>query len=259
MGHIRLGRLPKTRQWSGVFKALGGDSINIADLSRALSIAAQKQFAELEGNRAISFCFWVLVRVATASRGNNFIEELSEIGLKETNITSGLSFVQHIGRLVEKEVTKQGQPSIFVRMAELSLREILSYHIGEKSRTLFGTDINDIQKACKAISTQAQFGKVAMEFFARFMSHSIRYLTDKELSNFVGPDKALSSPSQALDFHQYLDQYCSESAKIVQEYAAGWFSKQNWESNNNISQADTISFTAYALQKIIMDLQGTSS
>ncbi len=49
--------------------------------------------------------------------------------------------------------------------------------------------------------------------------------------------------------------YCTETAKIVEEFAAGWFSKHNWESNNNISEETTAAFTAYAFEKIQMELR----
>jgi hypothetical protein len=255
VGHIRVGRLPKTRPWQGLFDHLQGGQADAAQVAQATSEAAQQQFAALEGDRHINYCFWFLVRLVTAARGDDFAGDLEQLGLRSVSFTSGLGFVQQVARTVEKELRKRGPPTVFSRMAELSLRQVLSANLVDQSQTLFGTGPEEIQAACRTISTRQRFGQVAKEFFANLMSRSIRYLTDKELSNYVGPCDALASPEQVLQFQQALDRHCGETAKIVEEFAAGWFSKHNWETNNDISEKAASGFTAYALQKIQMDLR----
>ena len=89
MGHIRLGRLPKSKSWSKVFEVLKGDNINPGDLARATSIAAQQQFTALQKDQSINYCFWVLVRVVTAARTGDFSGELERLGVQTTGVTSG--------------------------------------------------------------------------------------------------------------------------------------------------------------------------
>jgi hypothetical protein len=255
MGHLRLGRLPKTRRWAGVFALLEGENVSPEALARATATAAQEQFAALEGDQAINYCFWVLVRIATAARGDDFIGELRRLGVQNPQITSGLGFVHQITQVVEKELSRRGHPTVFVRIAALSLREVLSANIIEQSRSLFGTSLLDIQAACRTLSTRLHFGEVAREFFAHFTGRSLQYLVDKELSNYVGAEKPFTSSEQVLEFHQALHHYCFETAKIVEDFASGWFSKNNWETNNNISEETTAAFTAYAFEKIQMELR----
>ncbi len=255
MGHIRIGRLPKTRQFAGVFDALGSDRIDAPEIAKATAIAARQQFSQLARDEAINYCFWVLVRIASASRSQNFAGELNEIGIKADRVTSGLSFVQQVSRAVEEGLRDRGQTSVFVQMAALSLREVLSGNIIEKSNTLFGSDFKDVQAACRAISTKKNFGKVAKEFYSNFISRSLRYITDKEISNYVGPGKSVSSPHQVIEFHHALDRYCLESSRIVEEFAGGWYSKNNFETNNNISEDLARGFTSYALEKIQMEIR----
>ena len=116
------------------------------------------------------------MRVVTAARGDDFAGELAQLGIQNFPITSGLGFVQQVAHTVEKELRKRDETAVFSRMAELSLREVLSANIIEQSRSLFGTSLQEIQSACRAISTQVRFGEVAKEFFAQFTSRSIRYL-----------------------------------------------------------------------------------
>jgi hypothetical protein len=255
VGHVRVGRLPKTKPWAGLFHQLQGTGVNAGQIAQATAKAAQEHFAALEGDRRINYCFWFLARLVTAARSDDFTGELARLGLTNPSFTSGLAFVQQVSRTVEREQRKRGQPTVFSRMAELSLRQVLSANLVQQSQTLFGTGQGEIQAACRAISTRQQFGRVARDFFAAFMSRTIRYVTDKELSNYVGPTGAMASPTQVLEFEQALNRHCQETAKIVEEFAGGWFSKHNWEANNDISERETAGFTAYALQKIQMDLR----
>ena len=255
MGHIRLGQLPKTRKWAGVFSLLSGATISAADFSEEIALAARDEFAALKGNQGISYCFWILARIVTAARSDNFVAELTRLGIKTSHIDSGLGFVKQVGEAVQREVRKRSGPSVFVEIAQLTLREILVSNVASQSQSLFGTTIADVQRACRAVSTQRLFGAIAREFFAKFMARSIQHLSDKEISNHIGPAGPLSSSDAVLKFYAALERYCVETSRIVEDYSGGWLSKQNWETNNDITEDAALGFTAYALEKLQMELQ----
>ena len=231
MGHITLKRIPRTKPWIGVIKQLGRDEINIEELSRAIADATRHNYAALEGNRGVNYCFWMLVRIITSSRidqassSNRFINELATLGINVTNINSGLSFIQQISKTVEKKISQRTKASIFVEMAQLSLREVLTANIVEESRSIFGTNLQDIQSACYKISSPERFGKVAREFFADFMRRTIQFITDKEISNYIGPDKPIHNREQIVEFNKDLSRYCYETARIVEEFLLVGFLK----------------------------------
>jgi hypothetical protein len=254
MGHIRLGRIPKTKPWRSLFEALETGDVSAAALSKATALGLQTEVAGLQRDQAINYCFWVLVRLATAARAD-FGAELRQLGIQPEAVSSGLGFVQQVSRSVERELKARGESSVFGRMAELTLREVLSANIVEQSRSLFGTSLDDVKSACRAISTTKNFGQVAKDFYAAFISRSIQYVTDKEISNYIGSNKPLASPQDVLKFQESVERYCRETANIVQEFAGGWFSKNNWETNNNIPEHEASDFTSYALQKIQMELR----
>jgi hypothetical protein len=77
-------------------------------------------------------------------------------------------------------------------MASLSLREVLTGNIAERAKSLFGTSIKDVQAACRAFSSPKNFALLAKQFYATFTNRSLSFITDKELSNYVGPGKSLS-------------------------------------------------------------------
>lgn len=255
MGHIRLGRLPKTQPWSGVFQVLESESLDAGRLASATAAAAHGELWAIGQDPAVNYCFWVLVRTATAARSSDFAAELHRLGVEASNLNSGVAFVHRVAQAVDRGVRERGQPTPFAQIATLSLREVLSANIVEQSKSLFGTTLQEIESACRRMSSQKRFGEVAKTFFASLMNRSIRFITDQEISNHVGATESIASPKEVQRFEKALHRYCEESAKIVEEFAAGWFSKHNWETNNDIPEEATAAFTAYALEKIQMELQ----
>ncbi len=255
MGHIRLGRLPKTSTWTGVFNALKEESISQVKLANATAVAARDQFETLEQNQGVNYCFWVLVRIATASRGSDFKGELNRLGLQNVGINSGLGFVNQVAQAVDKELKKRGLTSVFVQMAELSLRETLTSTLIENTQNLFGTKFEDIHSACRNLSSPSRFSQTSRKYFSHFISRIIKFVTDKEISNYVGPKGGLKSPERVLDFQHTLDLHCYQTSRIIEDFASGWYSKHNWQSNDNIKEEEASGFTAYALKKIQMELR----
>jgi len=255
MGHIRLGQLPKTKPWNKIFEILKEGKINPGELAKATVIASIDQFELLKKEKGLIFCFWMLVRILTASRGKDFRKELGELGVDYKQITSGVTFVREISKVIDSELKRKKQSNLFVSLAELSLRETLSENIIERSRSLFGSSFDEVQSACKEISTKKEFGRVSSEFFAKFLNKTISFYVDKELSNWIGPQGAFGNTADVLDFHKALERYCFETARIVHEFSSGWMSKNNWESNNKINIRQAAGFTSYALEKISMELQ----
>lgn len=254
MGHIRLGRIPKTRPWQSVFDVLNSENISAPQLAQAIGKAAQNEFRALKGDATVSFCYWVLTSIISAAKTENFVNRLEALGINVKNVTSTLEFVKIVSQYTADSTEKIGRTPAFTNIAELSLKETLSKAIVEQSKSLFETSIEDIQLACKKLATEKQFGRISRYFFSNFVNRSLQYVSDKELSNFIGPNYSLKTSSDALSFQNSLSLYCLQSSKIVEDFSGGWFSKQLWKTNNNISHEDAKGFMAYALEKVHMEL-----
>jgi ketopantoate hydroxymethyltransferase len=133
---------------------------------------------------------------------------------------------------------------------------VLSTHIVAQSQSLFGTTLSDIQKACRDFSSAPSFGAVSRDFFAHLFSRVVKFVADKEVSNYVGEGHGLQSSGDVLRLHDGIGVFCHESARIVEEYAGGWFSKHNWDTRSDIPESDAQGFTSYAFEKLLMELQG---
>src|SRR5258705_5073530 len=105
MGHIRLGRIPKTKPWQAVFDVFAKPNLNAIALASATASAVENEFSTLERNRSVNYCFWILVRLATGARGD-FRAELERLGVQPSKVSSGLSFVQQVSQVVGTELER---------------------------------------------------------------------------------------------------------------------------------------------------------
>src|SRR5258708_4813722 len=61
MGHVRLGRLPKTRRWAEVIALLTDSSPeDVAAIASATVQAADRRLRELARDPSLTYCFWLL-------------------------------------------------------------------------------------------------------------------------------------------------------------------------------------------------------
>ena len=170
MGHIRLGRLPKRVPWKDIFNTLSNDDWISENLARITANAAIGQFQELKGEPGPAYCFWILANIISATKTDNFAESLQSIGIITEGVKSAPHFLKNISQHTEDALNAFGRKSIFSNIAELSLRETLSTNVVRKSQTLFGTNLDDIQVACKSFASKKKFGQISRQFLSNFQS-----------------------------------------------------------------------------------------
>lgn len=255
MGHQRLGRLPKTRPWVQVVQLLGTSPQDSAAIASAVVEASDKRLLRLADDPSITYCFWLLARVAWAARSGSFLDQLSALGITVTEHGSALSFIADISEAVRKEFSTHPTSGHFAEVSSLALRQALSRTVGQEGPGLFTSSVQDVQRAFRTYSTPARFGQLARRFFADFMSRTLRSFVDRELANHVGVGAGPPTVEDSLEFMQALDTYAFQAARIVEEFAGGWYSKHNWESRGEISVDETQRFVAYALRKFRTELK----
>jgi hypothetical protein len=255
VGHLRLGRLPRTRRWGEVVELLDSSPGDTAAVARAVIEAADDRLRRLSRDPSVAYCFWLLTRITWAARGSTFIEDLSDLGIKIDRPGSALAFMAQVTDRARDELYRHPESGPFSELASLALRRALSETVGQQGPSLFGSSVDDLQRACRTYSTRAQFGSLARRFFGDFLARTLRYFVDRELSNHVGGASRLSNVAESLEFTQALDSYARQSARIVEQFSAGWYSKHNWESRGEVSRDEAQGFTAYALRKLRMELK----
>jgi hypothetical protein len=135
------------------------------------------------------------------------------------------------------------------------MRRALTETVGEQAPSLFGSPVDDLQRSLVAYSTRKNFGVLSKRFFGDFFARTLRYFVARELSNHVGFEHSLDSVLASNEFNRSLDLYTRQSAKIIEEFAGGWYSKHNWESKGEISLQEVQGFVAVALRKFRMEMK----
>lgn len=248
MGHIRLGRLPKTREWKQVIALIADGQASVKDIAMSTVTAAAGAFSNFDSDPGLSYCYWLLAQITWHARSDDFYEVLESLGLDICDETSALGFISKVSSHTASEVKGLGETTIFTEIAQLSMREVLTEIIGERSRTLFGTTPEDIRIACASLATKKQFGLLSRQFFSNFLNRTLQFFISKEISNYVGAGKSFEDIEAVEDFEIALDAFCYQSSKIVEDFAGGWYSKRNWEGD--ISLEDAKKFVHVAIEKL---------
>lgn len=248
MGHIRVGRLPKIKGWREVISLLDITNSSSAEVSIAIAKASKDYFNKVKTDPALVFSYWLLTQITYRARTNNFLEELSELGLNLRQITGALDFLSIVSNFARSEIKLRGENFPLCEFAQLSLREVLTETIGQQCQSLFGTTEEDIRLACRRYSNPNQFSKLARLYFSKVINRILQFFVSKESPNHVGSGRKFDDISKLTSFNDALEAYCYQSAKIVEVFSGGWYSKRNWQGE--ISEDDAKGFVAIAISKL---------
>jgi hypothetical protein len=255
MGHIRVGRLPKTVTWLRVSELLAESPEAIPLVAAATVEAAERQLRQLAENNALNYSFWLLTRIATAARVRNFVGDLGALGLNVQPDMTTLGFIVQLADHVREQNARFGLTSHVDDLATLALRGALTETVGAQGQSLFGSSVQDVQQAFRQYATDVQFGVVAHRFFGNFFGRTLRFVIERDLPNQVGGDKALGNVADAAEFSQSLDLYARQSAQIMRQFAVGWYGKNNWATKRAITQQQSRQFVRYAIRKLRTELK----
>ncbi len=254
MGHIRTGRLPKTRRWRQVVALLDAPTLDAPSVAKATALAAEQRLRALANDPSLVHCFWILTRLVTAARRPDFADALAEIGIAAKADEPILGFIARVSDQVRREVGAHPESGHFATLAALALRRALGETIGQHGRSLFGSSVEDLQAALRQYGGDVRFGRMAKVFFGDFFAATLSSFVERELSNRTGTSPGLASLGDSQEFADGLDRYARESARIMEEFAGGWYGKHNWESKGQIDHQETAGFVGYALRKLRAEL-----
>jgi hypothetical protein len=254
MGHTIVGRLPNYPRWQAVVAMLQWPELDAAAVAGATTWAAQDRLRQLRGDPSLTYCFWLLTRLASAARGPDFEAELAQLGLPAQRDESILQFIARVSDQTRVVLNRYPESGPFGEMAALALRHTLVETVGTQGRSLFGSSLDDLEEAFQRHGTASQFGELAQRFFGDFMARTLRFYVAHELPHAVGAP-GMASLTEAEAFSRALDRHTRETALLIEDFAARWYSRRRWLSEGMISQEEVAGFVAHALTKLRRDLQ----
>jgi hypothetical protein len=259
MGHVRLDRLPKTRLWKHVVELLTTTTDDIGVIADATTKAAEQRLRQLRNDSSFAYCFWLLTRIASASREEDFPRALAEIGIEIRADESALSFISNVSRQAAIVLEEHPESGHFSELASLSMRRALTESVGLQGTPLFESSVEDLRASFRRYSTPAQFGVTATLYFSDLFARTLRYYVEREVANSIGAEHALTSTASAQAFTDALDLYARQTARIMEQFAEQWYSKRNWQDEGKISLKQARRFTAHAIKKLQADFTLTES
>jgi hypothetical protein len=255
MGHVRLGRLPKTRRWQEVVSLLGNEEVSPASVATATLRAAGSHLEDMKRDPALRAAIEVLVRLASAGRAKDFKGALQEAGIRLPEGAKGPALYALLRQASRTALLKVAEASPATHIAADALDSALSRWLKNTSGDLFGTDITHLQAACRALSTKAVFSETTHHLFSDYLSRWLSYFLDKASPALVASSSRFPTAESLDGFQSSIALHAAESARVIAEFSGSWFSKRNFESGGRISSRDISGFVAHALTKLVMELQ----
>ena len=95
MGHIRLGKLARTRRWQEVIDLVGGSG-SAAAVAGATLDAADQELSAAANDPGVLRAFWLLTQLPDAARSEDFGAALRDLGLEVSDAPTRVSDSKHI-------------------------------------------------------------------------------------------------------------------------------------------------------------------
>ncbi len=252
MGHVRLGKLPKTREWRDVVELLTANA-DVAELAAAVAIAAEGELTSARGDPVLGNTVWLLTQLPLAARTERFAAEIGMLGFSPGSEHSLLAIVAGFSDAVERQSAGASGHTDLGELARQAASESLASLVGSQMPGLFGDGPNDLRIELAKFATKDRFARLTRDFFARLTNKTLDYYLSRVLADHVGPDRALTTLQDQSRFRAALELHCNEASKIVEQFAGGWFSKANYQGT--LTQRAAQNFSDYALKKVRDELR----
>ena len=149
MGHIRLGTLPRTRQWIQVLDLIGGRA-GMPDVAAATMDASQRGLLRAAKDPGLVYTVWLLTQVPLAARSKNFVARLRKLGLGVSDSPSLLEVVGAFTGAVDAHLRRTGGRTDLGEMAQMAASESLAALGTPANASLFETTAADVQQTIKS-------------------------------------------------------------------------------------------------------------
>lgn len=256
MGHIRVGRLPKTKKWTQVVEAIKADERHLSRIANATIEATGRDISSLSNEPSVYYPFFILSQIISKVDSENFVEALSELGIASRKISSTLEFINQTSEFIQKKIRKDGNPKELISEVALnSFTEVLTrVSIGE-TQSIFGSSFEDVRKTIRKYKSPEGFAELARIYFSSFLNRFLQYYLSRETSNLISPKHGFQNIGHLNSFDESIKTYSFQSSKVIEDFAGGWFSKKKWLGELNENEIKSFLYVAFKKLKAELDLE----
>lgn len=257
MGHVRLGKLPQTREWKAVVALLTDGHASFEEIAALSAEASEKALGSLTKDPVFIEAFWMLCQLPQAARASNFREALSKLGVTVGDQPTLAEIVNGFSKAMDNCMRRQANGrNDFAEMARNAAISSLTRMVQNQMPSLWQNHTpDDVRHALAHFTSSEHFGALAQEFYSDFTVRHLRYYLDRETPKHIGAGKYLPSLTALDSFNNALHNHCQEGSVIMRVFARDWYGKQYQNGEDPHSRDKVKGFTHIAVEKIKAEMK----
>jgi hypothetical protein len=258
VGHTRLGRIPKTQQWTDIVGQFTDATIpgamtspaNIAAIAAKALDATEEGLYRATADPGVRYTFFLMTQVALASRTPEWENKLRAYGVEITPNSTVFDLTAQLQDAIDRYVsrTRSGATDLS-EIAQKSAGEAITGFTTSDTGKLFEAEIRD---AVRPLSTKRGFGELGQRFFGTFVARFLNFYLSRVTAAQLG-SAGLRDLVDMSAFNRSLRTHCTQSARIVRDFCGEWYSKTEYQKGINLE--NTSGFLAVAFEKLRSELK----
>jgi len=230
MGHMRIGFLPRNKQWNAIVDQLslfGGNPTDVQHIAEATLTAIQSSYKRLPEDESVIKAVKFLTILSYSA---NQAEQGAFLNQSGYSVDSDMTLFSILSSAQQYISTETGSLEVNKMARDAAMKAVMVYHDAHKSNqlSLFG---DAAENTWSSAGTGAAFCEMARTFVAEFTEQQLRYCIERAAPRVINNlgllksfSETLSSQSTAISNHAF------DTSKLMQSWAAAWY-------NNNAASA----------------------
>lgn len=253
MGHERVGTLPRTKPWQNVVQGIADAASvdgDVSGLAGATLKNVRSRLRNVHKDAGFVASFRFLLHLALSASPVSGIASLGELVVDLEGNPSQLKLANELGQYV----ANNRQSAEYAEIARKAAVGVISAWTEQQTRQLpLPGEEKRVTDVWRKASDGKGFCEVARLYFGKFVEHYLNYFIGREASAHLKNTEDRERLARRLEDHaDGVSRHASETAKITQSFAAGWF---NNYARDGIPSEDEISkFLAHAVGKLCEEL-----
>lgn len=253
MGHIHLVVLPRSKKWQDVVSLLT-DGASTDDVVSGSALAAENDLLGASSDPVFVEAVRLMLAIPYAARAEDFALALRQAGLSIKGHPELFDILVAVTGRLDQVARDASNRTDLGELAGRALSATLTTAIGDQLPGLFEATADDVQAAARKLSWSKGISEVSRTFFGHLLSETLSSWLDRELASHIGIDARYKSAADRSGFDIALAQYTSESTRIIQEFAGGWYGKTT-HRDHGVDTPQARVFGAVALRKIVEEMR----
>ena len=251
MGHVRLRRIPKSRDWTDVVNLMGGGA-DVIEIAAASAHAMTQAIDNALKDPALTHTTYLLAAIPGAARNRDVYGALHGLGIDVGRNFDLADLVAGIASAVERDSRRRGGRTDLGEMALQAAASSLTQVLAPDLPTLIGTSPRDLVRALSKLGTPSRFAELSRAYYGELIRRGLEYYISRVQARFVRASGPIDSLDALKSFRAALALHCSESTRILEQYSAEWFSKAKFR--DGISRESAERFARTSLKKLRNEL-----